>query len=128
MDEDRILFRTVRMWSGMLLRAVLIALGTWSAKQAKAPSNTIGDTRIINGIEYWNMGDENDQDNWRYVGPAPPKYFVNVLIENERVTYTLSSYENEEAVYSEGFYDLEKAKEKIKSSGIRISERVSTVK
>lgn len=101
----------------MLIRAVLIAVGAWTAKQVKPPSNTIGDTRIINGIEYWNLGDEYDQDNWRFVGPAFPRYFINIVIEDEQVIYCLSNKENDEAVYSEGFYDLKEAKEKLKLHG-----------
>ena len=101
----------------MIIRTILIALGTWNAKRVNAPSNTIGDIRIINGIEYWNMGDENDQDNWRNVGCAFPGYFVNVLIENDQVIYSLSKHANEETAYSEGFYELKEAEKKLKCHG-----------
>lgn len=101
----------------MLLKAILYSLNSWMTKAVKPPSTTIGDTRIINGIEYWNMGDLEDQDNWRYVGQAIPRYFINVFIEDGNATYTLSKFENEEAVYYEGFYDRESADKKLRLQG-----------
>lgn len=101
----------------MSIHNILIAIGSWAEKQVKPSSTSIGDTLVINGIEYWNMGDENDQDNWLYVGPAFPSYFINVLIENSQVFYTLSTMKNEEAVYFEGFYELEEAEKKLKFHG-----------
>ncbi|WP_416144626.1 hypothetical protein [Planococcus koreensis] len=59
----------------------------------------------------------DDQDNWRYVGPAEPRYFINVMVESGEVVYTLSHFENVEAVYCEGFYDREAAVEKLRLHG-----------
>ena len=106
----------------MLIKAILYSLNSWMTNAVKPPSTTIGDTRIINGIEYWNMGDLEDQDNWRYVGPAEPRYFINVLLENGMVSYSLTRFEDEEAVYYEGFYDRESAVKKLRMHGYEYRE------
>lgn len=68
------------------------------------------------------MGDLDDQDNWRYVGPAEPRYFINVLMENNETVYTLSSIENINAIYYEGFYEREMAIKKLRLYGYDFRE------
>jgi hypothetical protein len=89
------------------------------SKPSKPSSETIGDTKVVNGIEYWNMGDLEDQDNWRHVGPAEYQYFINVYVENGEVTYSLSCIEDESAIYVEGFYERTLGQEKIKEMNLK---------
>lgn len=99
----------------MLVKAILISLGKWMDRQLSllSPSDTIGETKIINGKEYWNMGDLNDQDNWRYIGPASYKYFINLYQEDGVVFYELSIEEDVNAIHSGGFYNKKEAEEKL---------------
>lgn len=106
----------------MFIKTILLSVNSWISKQSKPPSSTIGDTRIINGSEYWNMGDLDDQDNWRYVGPAEPRYFIHVSINNGQASYSLSLFENRDAIYSEGFYDRESAVKKLRLHGYDFQE------
>ncbi|WP_301857388.1 hypothetical protein [Planococcus shenhongbingii] len=64
----------------------------------------------------------DDQDNWRYVGPAEPRFFINVLMESGEVVYTLSRFENVDAIYYEGFYDKEAAIKKLRWHGYDFRE------
>ncbi|MFC3211541.1 hypothetical protein [Planomicrobium okeanokoites] len=98
----------------MSIKTILIAFGSWLSQQPKPHSTTIGDTRIINGIEYWNIGDLEDQDNWRYVGPAEPRWFINVLLEGNKVSYLVTRFEDPAAIYHEGFYERELAIKKLR--------------
>lgn len=99
----------------MLVKAILISLGKWMDRQFSSPppSDTIGETKIINGKEYWNMGDLNDQDNWRYIGSASYEYFINLYQEDDVVFYELSMEEAVDAIHSEGFYNKKEAEEKL---------------
>ncbi|ANU16431.1 hypothetical protein BBI11_04885 [Planococcus maritimus] len=99
----------------MLIKAILISVGKWMDRQLSSspPSDTIGDTKIIDGKEYWNMGDLYDQDNWRYIGPATYEYFINLYQEDARVFYALSLEEDVDAIHSEGFYNKREAEEKL---------------
>lgn len=106
----------------MLIKSLLYILNSELTKAVKPPSTTIGDTRIINGIEYWNMGDLEDQDNWRYVGPAEPRYFVNVMLENNEVSYKVTQEANPYAIYHEGFYEKESALKKLRMNGYDLQE------
>ncbi|WP_281862685.1 hypothetical protein [Planomicrobium okeanokoites] len=106
----------------MLIKAILYSLNSWMTNAVKPPSTTIGNTRIINGIEYWNMGDLEDQDNWRYVGPAEPRYFINVMLENNQVSYTVTALEDPYAIYTEGFYDRDLALKKLRMHGYDFQE------
>jgi hypothetical protein len=99
----------------MLVKAILISLGKWMENQLSSPppSDTIGETKVIDGKEYWNMGDLNDQDNWRYVGPASYEYFIHLYQEDGEVFYELSIEEDIDAIHSEGFYNRKEAEEKL---------------
>ncbi|AQU78445.1 hypothetical protein AJGP001_03645 [Planococcus faecalis] len=106
----------------MLINALLYSLNTWMKKAVKPSSTTIGDTRIINGTEYWNVGNLDNQDNWCAVGPAEPRYFINVMLENNQVSYTLAQEENPYAIYIEGFYEKEFALKKLRMYGYYFKE------
>lgn len=92
-----------------------MAIGKWMEKQLEMspPSSTIGKTKIIDGEEYWNMGDLYDQDNWRYIGPANFDYYINVYQEDCKIIYELSCEADFDAVYSEGFANRESAESKL---------------
>jgi len=106
----------------VLVKAILYSLNSWMTKTVKPPSTTIGHTRIINGVEYWNVGDLDDQDNWRVVSPAEPQYFINVILKNNQVSYTISQLENPYAIYNEGFYEKELALKKLRMYGYDFQE------
>ena len=97
-----------------IVGALLVYLIYHYFNPLKPPSNTIGTTKVVDGIEYWNMGDLDDQDNWVYVGPSEFQYFINVYIANGELTYSLSNIEDVSANHRHYFYDLSSAEEKLK--------------
>lgn len=80
----------------------------------KNSNSTIGTSKIVDGIEYCNLGDLDDQDNWKYVGPAEFQYFINTYsMDNGEVRYSLSTIEDENANYVDYFYDHASAEGKL---------------
>lgn len=97
-----------------IVEAIVIYFIYQFFKPIKDSNSTIGTSKIVDGIEYWNLGDLDDKDNWKYVGPAEFHYFINTYsMDNGELRYSLSTTEDEKANYVDYFYDLASAEGKL---------------
>ncbi|WP_070120858.1 hypothetical protein [Bacillus marinisedimentorum] len=39
---------------------------------------SIGESKVVDGVEYYNIGTLDNEDNWVKVGPTIPQFYVNV--------------------------------------------------
>lgn len=72
-------------------------------------NTTIGDTKIVDGIEYFNIGTLYDEDNWIEVGSTLIQFYVNVYKVNEHFIIKIEVELNEEAVDFMDAYDYAEA-------------------
>src|SRR5579875_2204238 len=70
----------------------------------------IGKSKVIDGIEYFNLGTLEDEDNWVKVGSAVVQYYVNVYEKNDGYVVEIEKDKSKDAYDFFECYDLAEAK------------------
>jgi hypothetical protein len=91
---------------------VLFAYSMFSKPPIK-DNPSIGESKIIDGIEYFNIGTLEDEDNWVKVGSVVIQYYVNVYEENDGYLVRIEKEMNENAYDYIECYDFAEAERRL---------------
>lgn len=77
-------------------------------------NHSIGESKVVNGIEYFNMGTIDDEDDWIAMGSAIIQYYVNVYEVSEGFVVLVEEKLNEKAINVIECYDYAEAIRRVK--------------
>ena len=72
-------------------------------------NSSIGESKIVDGVEYFNIGTLEDEDNWIKVGSVVIQYYVNVYEIGDGYNIKIEKEMNRNAYDSIECYDFEEA-------------------
>ena len=74
---------------------------------------SIGETKIVNGVEYFNIGTLEDEDNWIELGSAIVQCYVNVYKVNDGYIAKIEEDMNDKAHDYVECYDYAEAERRL---------------
>ena len=97
-----------------MMEFLWMCLGIATLKKLVAPphqeNDSIGESKVIDGIEYFNIGTLEDEDNWIQVGSVEIQYYVNVYEEDGIYSVRIEDESNSQAIDSMEAMDYTEAR------------------